>query len=252
MEERNYKLYVHISPSGKRYYGITSYEKAEWRWNNGKGYKENRHFTNSINKYGWDNFKHIILFNNLTKEEACLLEQMYIALYDTTNPKYGYNNMSGGQHGLHTEESKKKISEHNAKYWEGKQRDEQTRNKISESLKGEKHYYYGKHFTEEHRRKIGQGNKGKKVSEESKAKISNSLKGQHKGKNNYKSKPVLMFTLDGEFIRRFDCVADANEFLGKDRNNDNISRCARGQYHTSWNYKWKYEEHYIKEQELAL
>lgn len=97
MEKRNYKLYVHISPSNKRYYGITGREKVELRWQNGNGYKKNIYFYRAIKKYGWDNFKHIVLFSNLTKEEAGLLEQMYITLYDTQNPKYGYNICNGGE-----------------------------------------------------------------------------------------------------------------------------------------------------------
>ena len=73
MEERNYKLYVHISPSGKRYYGITCKKNVQDRWLNGKGYGGNKQYTNAINKYSWENFEHIVLFKNLTKEEACLL-----------------------------------------------------------------------------------------------------------------------------------------------------------------------------------
>ena len=110
---RNYKLYVHISPNEKRYYGITG-QKVKYRWRNGKGYGENDYFTNAINKYGWNNFKHIVLFDNLTKEEAELLEQMYIALYDTTNREKGYNMTFGGEgsNGLkHTEEWKQEHSE---------------------------------------------------------------------------------------------------------------------------------------------
>lgn len=121
--DRNYKLYVHISPSGKKYYGITK-QKVEYRWNNGKGYKPkknkdgelkgNIYFWNSICKYGWDNFEHIVLFDNITEEEAKLMEKMYIALYDTTNEDKGYNGTFGGE-GVsgykHSEESKKKISE---------------------------------------------------------------------------------------------------------------------------------------------
>lgn len=92
-----YKVYVHINKiNGKRYYGITCQNINE-RWRNGKGYKNHKnskkdtYFYNAINKYGWDNFTHEVLFDNLSKEEACLLEQCYISLYDTTNRNKGYN-----------------------------------------------------------------------------------------------------------------------------------------------------------------
>ena len=213
---KRYYLYVHISPSNKRYYGITSEDKVQDRWLNGKGYHRNEHFTNAINKYGWENFQHIVLFDNLTKEEACLLEQMYIALYDTANKKYGYNNSLGGEHGLASEQTKKKISE---------------------SLKGENNPNYGRQFTEEHRKKLSESKKG----------------GVTKGKNNGMAKAVLMFTKEGEFIRMFECVPDAIEFLGKPRDNTNINTCARaranGRNTTAYGYIWIYEEDYIKEQE---
>ena len=110
--KRNYKLYVHINKkNGKRYYGITSEKYVCRRWKKGTGYIGNKHFTNAIKKYGWDNFEHIVLFDNLTKEEACLLEQMYIALYNTTNDKYGYNNSVGGEQHKHTNKTKNKMSE---------------------------------------------------------------------------------------------------------------------------------------------
>lgn len=60
-----------------------------------------------------------------------------------------------------------------------------------------------------------------------------------KGKN---GKPILMFTLDGEYIRRFDCAADANEYLEKDRDKKLICMSARGECKTGYGYIWKYEE----------
>ena len=47
----NFKVYIHTSPNGKVYIGITSRD-AEKRWNNGHNYKPNKHFYSAIQKYG--------------------------------------------------------------------------------------------------------------------------------------------------------------------------------------------------------
>ena len=65
-----------------------------------------------------------------------------------------------------------------------------------------------------------------------------------RNKKHCKAKPILMYTLDGQFIKRFDSIADANEFLGKDRHkSNNISACLRGckGQKTAYGYIWKYE-----------
>lgn len=49
MEERIWKVYMHTSPSNKRYIGITK-RKVNKRWQNGNGYKHNTYFTNAIKK----------------------------------------------------------------------------------------------------------------------------------------------------------------------------------------------------------
>ena len=94
MEERKFIVYKHTSPNGKVYIGITS-QKPNRRFRDGKGYYNNKHFYNAIKKYGWDNFSHEVLFDNLTEEEAKLMEQFYIALYDSF--KNGYNRTLGGE-----------------------------------------------------------------------------------------------------------------------------------------------------------
>lgn len=93
---KNFKVYKHTSPSNKVYIGITSQDTKQ-RWNNGKGYKHNKYFTRAIQNYGWDNFSHEVLFDNLTEEEAKLMEQCYIALYDSFNKEKGYNQTLGGE-----------------------------------------------------------------------------------------------------------------------------------------------------------
>lgn len=65
----NYKVYIHIFPNKKVYIGMTCQEPKE-RWKRGKAYKENRHLYNAINKYGWENIEHKILFDNLEKRRG--------------------------------------------------------------------------------------------------------------------------------------------------------------------------------------
>lgn len=95
-KERKFIVYMHISPSGKKYVGIT-YRNPRYRFNHGNGYKYNKHFYNAILKYGWDNFEHIILFTGLSFNEACDKEIELIKELNLTNPKYGYNQTTGGE-----------------------------------------------------------------------------------------------------------------------------------------------------------
>lgn len=102
-------VYKHTSPSGKVYIGITKDVKHRWR-NNGMGYKGSTRIHNAIMKYGWENFKHEILFTKLSQQEACRKEIELIKYYKSTDVKYGYNLQSGGQSFISNEESRQKIS----------------------------------------------------------------------------------------------------------------------------------------------
>lgn len=82
---------------GRKYIGLTKYSNyPNKRWCNGKGYKEQSYFWNAIQKYGWDNFKHEIVFESLTKEQACNKEKALIKLFNTTDDKFGFNLTAGG------------------------------------------------------------------------------------------------------------------------------------------------------------
>ena len=82
-----YSVYMHTSPNGKVYIGITSLP-VERRWQQGKNYKTSRHFFNAIKKYGWENIKHEVLFCGLTKEEAEQKEIELIAKHKSNNPAF--------------------------------------------------------------------------------------------------------------------------------------------------------------------
>ena len=108
--ENNYKVYKHTCPSGKIYIGITQ-QKVNKRWDKGRGYKGNDYFTKAINKYGWENIKHEILYENLNKEEAENKEIELINLYKSNDRKFGYNIENGGSTiGKHSEEVKEKMA----------------------------------------------------------------------------------------------------------------------------------------------
>ena len=151
-----YTVYVHISPSGKRYYGLTC-QQVEKRWLNGMGYIKNEHFYRAIQKYGWDAFKHEIVAEGLTREEACALEESLIAEYHTQDYNFGYNITSGGESNRHAQSSKDKISKAN----KGRVHTEETKRKWSKMRMGHSSKLKGRTLSEEHKRKISESLQGK-------------------------------------------------------------------------------------------
>lgn len=108
-EERCYKIYIHINKTnGKKYIGQTK-QSLDQRFRHGKGYKNSPKFYGAIEKYGWDGFEHILLFDKLTLEEANKKEEELIKEYKTTNDLYGYNIAYGGDNHDISEETINKI-----------------------------------------------------------------------------------------------------------------------------------------------
>ena len=155
-----YTVYIHITPNNKKYIGITG-RKPEYRWNNGNGYKNNEHFYRAILRYGWDNIEHKIIANNMSKEDACKLEQELIKKYNTTDFNNGYNNSIGGECGTFgtklSEETRKKISlGHKGKHYKKRRNHTpEEKEKISKKLKGRVSPMKDKHWSDEQRAKVG-------------------------------------------------------------------------------------------------
>lgn len=218
----HYTVYKHISPSNKIYIGITS-KKPELRWRKGNGYYNNKHFYNAIQKYGWDNIKHEILFDGLSKGEAEQKEIELIDYYNSTNPLFGYNHDNGGHCSITaTEETKKKISKGN----KGKVVSKETREKISRSTKGKR---LGEHRSKEAREKIRQANLGKVLSEKQKKKIR---------ENSGKNIKVCQYSLDGKLINIFNSQRKAARRLNID--SSSIVKCCKEKVKTAGGYVWKY------------
>lgn len=145
-----YLIYMHkLKQDNRVYIGITC-QNPKKRWQNGLGYKHSTYFNNAIKKYGWDMFEHIILIENLTKEEAEEKEKQFIKLYNSNVKGFGFNINEGGFTPTMTEEQKRKISESE----KGKLISDSTKIKISEKVRN----YYKNHGTtknqKEHYKKI--------------------------------------------------------------------------------------------------
>lgn len=182
MDDKTYCVYKHTSPSGKVYIGISC--DPIKRWNEGRGYIKNYHFWRAIQKYGWDNITHEILYEELTSDEAKKLEIELIETYKSTDRQYGYNLRDGGDGGF-SEESRQKMSKsrmgnQNSK---GNHLSEDSKNKISQSLKE----YFKTHT---------HPNLGRAFP-------------QYSGKNHPNSKPVCLIDSDGNILKVYDCVSDA-------------------------------------------
>lgn len=94
----NYLVYVHKNTiNNKIYIGLTKDIKQRWK---PLSYEKCPYFHNAINKYGWHNFKHIIIISNISRELACEIEKYLIRKYNSNNPLYGYNLAEGGRGGV--------------------------------------------------------------------------------------------------------------------------------------------------------
>ncbi len=191
--EKNYSVYIHISPNNKYYIGITSQDNISRRWQNGYGYRLQNYFYNAIKKYGWDNFQHEIIANNLTEAEAKNFEILLIENLHSNKADYGYNISSGGGG------------------TSGYKKSEETINKIRIRNSGENSAWFGRTHTKEEIDKISKSHMGEL----------NPMYNRF-GKDNPKSKPVICITT-GDI---FESLSEAHNKTGVSVGN--ICSCCKG------------------------
>lgn len=264
-----YIVYMHICPNGKKYIGITS-QTPERRWQKGKGYAygSSPYFYKAIEKYGWDNIEHKILFKNLTKEQAEQKEIELIKEHKSSQRQYGYNiDLGGSSCGKHSEEYKTRMSNMQKEIW----------SKSPERRIAMSKLRTGTHLSEETKEKLRQANLGKKYSKEVVQKridktkgtkrpqtskilkemwASGKLKGNtgkttsEKQKNaarqNVKfaheaiKKPILQFDKQGNFIAEYESAQQAIKELNIP--NAHISSVCKWKRKSTRGYVFKYKE----------
>lgn len=224
-------VYRHISPSGKIYIGITS-RNPKRRWNCGKSYEHCIKFYAAIQKYGWDNIKHEILFTSLSEERAKKLEIELIRHYKWMSISYNLTDGGDGWLGYHhSDATKEKLSllnsgENNPMY--GKHLSEEAKQKLHEQNLGELNPMFGKTHSEEAKQKISQKNKKPKP------------EGFGDKIRKARSKPIEQYDKEGNLIACYESSKQAGAILSYD--NSSITKCCNGKLAHYKGYIWKYKE----------
>jgi group I intron endonuclease len=159
--------------NGKRYIGKSENIKGRWKGHKSE-LRHNKHHCEHLqlawNKYGEDSFVfekicEVWDVNNLRK-----IEQTFIDLYKSYDGRFGYNEERyADERKIVSEETKRKISkalkgkmtgENHPMF--GKHHTEETKKKISLAHSGEKHCLFGKHIPEETKKKMSEAQKGER------------------------------------------------------------------------------------------
>ena len=188
-----YTVYAHRNlKNGKSYVGMTS-RKPNERWNNGWGYQNNSKMWKDIQNSDWNkDWEHNIIGQFENKDEALKYAAFLIAMLGTV--RTGYNTSAYASHYCkHLEESKRKMSDNHADF------------------SGENNPNFGKHFSEESKKKISES----------------------KGVNG-----ILQFSKDGKFIAEYPSIREASKQTGC--YHGDICKCCKGRLKTCGGFIWKY------------
>lgn len=154
------------------------------------------YFHNALNKYGIENFSLDIIERCSSQEELNEREIYWIAYYKSTDKKYGYNIDSGGNLGKSTSKLSKEHRQALLAANLGKQRSKTTKQRLKQV---HKQLWEDPEFKAKH--------------------IGNILKVAGINK-----KPVYQYSLDGEFIKEWQCISDVQEALYGNKRNGNMTR----------------------------
>ena len=237
-------IYILTSPSGKSYIGQTT-RHIEKRFKEHQ--KKNSYCVaiyNAVRRYGWENFEKD--WYECPDEDLNFDEELLVREMGTLSP-IGYNLRDGGANGKSSEETKQRISEalcgeKHPMY--GKTLSDEIKQKLrSASIgipKSEEHKqkirnsHCGKILSEEHKQKLSEAHLGKKLSDKTKQKMSETRRGQ----KHHKSKKVYQYDIEGKLIGSFESGREAGRYLHND--GKKISACALDKRKTAYGFKWSY------------
>lgn len=250
----NYCVYKHTAPNGKVYIGIT-HRKPRERWAGGFGYNTQIYFWRAIVKYGWDNFKHEILFDNISRKEAEQKEIELIQEYKSNDINHGYNIDLGHDH-LKSKELREKMAEaKRGKKWSERRR--LAAIEYFEHFQGRTVYKYDEKgnlvFTFN---TVGAAARDAGVSPETlRSRLKHNKKhpkfkfyysygkfedmGKPYENGNYVKAPVDMYDMSLNYLRTFGSLTEAGKFVGIN-GTGHINDVCKGKRLSCNGYIWRY------------
>ena len=177
---------------------------------------------------------------NTIRTENCIWNLRWVTYEENNNNSLTKKKMS--------ENHREQDGENNPMY--GKHHSDETKRKISEN-----NIWNDKERCEEARKKLSENHAnvkgeshpmyGKHHTEETKRKISETLTGKYCGENNPNSKPVIQIDPNtNEIVNTYSGTSEVARQTGF--NQSAISSCCRGERKTHKGYKWMYLEDYNK------
>ena len=129
---KKYLVYLHRNKINHKCYVGQTCQKPEDRWGkNGWHYRDQQYFYRAIQKYGWDNFDHLILEDDIPAEKIDERECYWAGYYHALAPE-GYSLQVGKYTSKETSSvSTKTRSEASKDKW----KDENYRQKVSDGRK---------------------------------------------------------------------------------------------------------------------
>lgn len=225
-------VYLHINSVNQHVYvGITHHINPNKRWGySGQHYTHCRKFLNAIHKYGWNNFKHIVLCRT-SKQRAIILERTLITHYKRLG--ISYNLADGG---------------------EGSQAISEETKKLLHKIKSANPPMKGRHHTSDAKALIAEAGRNRVMKESTRKIMQEKVWSNMDYLRNswtpetYKkigralSKPVIQLDLEGNYIREFSSTIEADEFINKGKRQNHIADVCNGKRKTANGYKWIYKE----------
>jgi group I intron endonuclease len=255
--QKGYCMYVHQNPDNlKMYIGISNNVKRRWAHKE-ESYKHCPKIYAALKKYGWDHFTHLVLFDGMTKDEACAKETDWIKAAKLAGMSYNITDGGEGAFGTHRTEAEKQHLRECSTGRKHTQEAKEKMRKIQQELCGKNVYAFDAK-TMEFIAKYASINDAARQLHTTYVTIARAVKGKRASAKGYiwsfspyieknnplyhtikqRNNPVFCYDLSGQLIKRYDTSKEAIAELGGSIGA--ITQCCNKKLLTYKSYIWRW------------